>query len=396
MNKNLFITGMFRAGTTLLARMMNVHPQIVCASDPYRPFFNCFRDCIAEELEINIKPYAPLGDYFASIEELKLLQKIQSAHLNQPFPDNKRAELLKQIRSQGEPYSPKITEQLESISGDTFLEVYNNLMLLVPECYGSSNEEWTATKEVWCTEFVPVLARSYPEAKFMLIVRDPRAVCASKNVTDEKYPWLFLVRQWRKLSILTWVYKNLASFNDRVLLLRYEDLITNPEQTLQEICAFLRVAMDERALDPRNFVDGRGESWVQNTSYQDKKRTFNRSSIDNWKNALGNTVVEYIEQLCFAEMKCYNYKLEIARKLGLRDEIALSPPYVALDEMAEWIKEFYRDRNSVSHLNEVAKEKLRQELLLVPDGMIEGIDDEVLESFFLSREFLNLARRLVL
>ncbi|MFW6289777.1 MAG: sulfotransferase [Mariniphaga sp.] len=73
--ENFFITGMFRSGTTLLARMLNTHKDIACASDPFRPFFNCFRDYIAKEIDVQVNPYDPLGSYFTDKKQYNLLKK---------------------------------------------------------------------------------------------------------------------------------------------------------------------------------------------------------------------------------------------------------------------------------------------------------------------------------
>lgn len=58
----LFIKGMFRSGTTHLARIHHAHDVIACASDPFRPFFNCLRDAVAEDIGYTVDSFDPLGD----------------------------------------------------------------------------------------------------------------------------------------------------------------------------------------------------------------------------------------------------------------------------------------------------------------------------------------------
>ena len=43
MKKSIFVTGLFRSGTTWLARALNSHPEISFESDPIAPIFNSFR-----------------------------------------------------------------------------------------------------------------------------------------------------------------------------------------------------------------------------------------------------------------------------------------------------------------------------------------------------------------
>ena len=62
----LFLFGIYRSGTTILARSLAGEKKIAFASDPIRPFFNWYRTKLQKEL--NPTNYEdnnrPLGDYF--------------------------------------------------------------------------------------------------------------------------------------------------------------------------------------------------------------------------------------------------------------------------------------------------------------------------------------------
>lgn len=389
MTRRLFISGMFRSGTTLVARMLHTHDNIVCASDPFRPFFNCLRDAVACDVGVSVDKFDPLGDYFADQSEVELFDAVQQTTFNRQFPDDVRDELYERIISHAEPFSPKITSRLDEIQGETFRDVYDDLWSYIPVAYGERNEQWEATKEVWTTEFTPALARAYPDSKFIQIVRDPRAVCASKNVRqDVKYPWLFLIRQWRKLAILSNQYD--SQFQDRVQVICYEDLVTSPQDTVTNICEFLDIEVDRQLLDPSNFVDGAGEQWLQNTSYEGSKASFNTNSVDKWKDILTDREVEYIEQLSYPEMRLYDYVPEISQ-FGLSDDLIFDPPRIPREELADWITEYYGDWEYVDHTNAVGTEQLRQQLLMLPDHRFEHIDKQLLKAYFLEPEHAELA-----
>jgi hypothetical protein len=390
MSNRLFIMGMFRSGTTLFARMLHTHENIVCASDPFRPFFNCLRDDIAREVGVPVDDFDPLGDYFADAESVELFDAVQQATLERTFPDSVRDELHERIISHAEPFSPKITERLDGIRGETFRDVYDDLWSYVPEAYGEGGEGWEATKEVWTTEFTPVLAREYPDSKFLHVVRDPRAVCASKNVKEDvKYPWLFLTRQWRKLAILSYLYD--ARFEDRVHVVRYEDLVQYPRETADAICDFLDIDLDEAVLDPSNFVDGAGEQWLQNTSYEGSNASFNTDSVDKWRGVLTDREMEYIEQLTYPGMSVYDYDHD-SSDFGLSDALVFDPPRVPVDELADWIKEYYGDWDRVDHVNEVGTEQTRQRMLTTEEDSFERIGDHLRKAYFLDTEYAETAR----
>jgi hypothetical protein len=390
----LFIFGMFRSGTTLLARMLHTHDEIACASDPFRPFFNYFRYEIATETEVNVNPYDPLGDYFADSDELDLFRTIQESTLERPFPGSEKGRLKEKIISHAEPFSPKITDHLDTINGESFKQVYNSLLSNISHAYGSGSESWLGSKEVWSTEFVPPVAESYLDSKFILMVRDPRAVVASKNVQeDTKYPWLFLIRQWRKLAILTWLYRHDPKYTERVLVVRYEDLVQSPESTANRMCEFLDLDVDEDILDPGEFRDGHGDLWLQNTSYADEneRTSFNTDSVDKWKNVLDDRTIEFVEQLCFAEMGSFDYQYAGSGTLGLSAELVSNPPTVPFDELAEWIQS-YEEQTVVSQITDIGIEQARQHLLSCSNDTADRIDTEVIEAFFLDKKFWQTAR----
>jgi len=385
----LFVSGMFRSGTTLMARMLHTHRDIACASDPYRPFFNCFRDSVAAELGVEVEPYAPLGSYFADDDQRRIFDTIQTASLDRDF-DRDRNALLNRIRSHGRQFSPRIIENLAQAPGKTFEDVYRNLLDEVPEHYGDGTEEIVGTKEVWTTEFVPVLAEAFPEAKFLLVVRDPRAVAASNNVNeDRQYPWTFLARQWRKLAILAWVHDSRPAIADRVHLVRYEDLVESPDETATDLCEFLDIDLDERILDPSNFVDGRGEQWLQNTSYDEGGASFNTDSVDKWRGVLDAPTVAFLEQLCSPTMDLLGYGAAESPNIGIDDSLLLDPPTVIPERMADWITPRYEGRSATAVRSELGTEHVRQRMLRCEDSVRERLDEETIRTYFLNVQYFE-------
>jgi hypothetical protein len=372
--------------------MLHTHRNIACASDPYRPFFNSLRDSIAEEIDVETPPYAPLGSYYADEEQRRLFETIQSTSLDREF-DRNRETLLSRVRSHGRQFSPRIIEDLTEVPGETFGDVYRNLLTKVPAQYGDGDEQWQATKEVWTTEFVPALAKAFPESRFLLVVRDPRAVAASNNVEETtKYPWMFLARQWRKLAILSWAYDRNPEFGDRVEVVRYEDLVQSPRETATDMCEFLDIDLDERILDPSNFVDGHGDQWLQNTSYDDGGASFNTDSVDKWQNVLTDRETALIEQCCLPSMDQFGYDLSASSGLGIEDELLLAPPVVESAEMADWISNYYPNRTQHSLREELGSEGIRQRLLLCDDAVLTQLDDATVRSYMLSEAFCIAAR----
>lgn len=100
---------------------------------------------------------------------------------------------------------------------------------------------------------VPTLLTHFPDAKFIHIVRDGRAIMASFfNLTWGPAHPKSAAESW--LRKLTPGLAAECAYPDRVLRVRYEDLIEEPKKTLQSICAFANLPYREEMLTGSGFA----------------------------------------------------------------------------------------------------------------------------------------------
>jgi len=393
MNK-LFITGMIRSGTTLLERMLNSHSEIVSVSEPFRPFYNLFYSIISQQAGIDSQDYEPIGDFFADGLKINAFKILQNTTFDRDFPDDKRESLLQQIKGFLSKFSEKnIVNNLECIKGKSFKDVLDNLMLHIIKYYANGNEKYIGTKEIWIMPFIPLLARTYPESRFIIIMRDPRGVIASKNSQkNRKNPWLYLARMWRELAILTWIYSNDKFLKERIYVISYEKMIKKPETHARKLCKFLNVEYDEAMIKPERFKWLDGSKWLQNSTFDKKETGFNTSSIDVWKRKLDRIEIEYIEKLCFCEMMLWGYRSYTrTTEYDLKGKLLLDPPMISSDDIVEWMKHNSENKTKLSIINDLGKEKVREEFFRISEDMLDKIDDEVIESYFLNQKYLKYA-----
>ena len=389
MSNKLFTFGMFRSGTTFLSRLINAHPEILCASEPYLPFFKWLRNDVARVEGIDIPQQEPFHSYYADSETLPLYRSIQGLdNMDRPFPDDEREPLRERIHERhqgtGDPVDePDIMDALNEITGGTFGEVYESLFSLISQAYDKPSVEWVGTKETWITEFSPVLSRQYPDARFIFIVRDPRAVLSSSNKSFPKKSWLFLVRQWRKLAMLSWLYAHEKEFSDRTLLIQYENLIREPETVVENICELLDLETHPAMLDPSSFTDPGGREWTQNTSFSNPKKTFDTSAIDRWKSTLDPDVVRFVEELSYEEMSLFGYDFVEATTGDISTETLFSPPEVSTEEMPDWFLDFRGPSGPLDQTNELSKELTRKRLLSLGGGAATNVPEDIRDGYFL-------------
>ncbi len=406
----ILVSGMFRSGTTLISKVLNAHPGISCVSDVYTPFFNALRDVLGEELGLRHVQMEFLHDYFAAPDESSLYHAILAGDLHVAFPDTSREPLLSRIRSRGRMTCPKIVANLKELPGRTFAEVYLFLLRFIEIHYGKKDTQWIGNKEVWISEFIPRIARTNPLAKFVLMERDPRAVCASKNVgslkasnkvSGERYPWLFLIRQWRKLAQVHLALLRDPSFKDRLFHFRYEDFVREPESHSRKLCEFLGLPFDHRMIEPSEFLDGFGQRWIQNSSYHATGKAdgfltftsteprFDVSKATQWKTALSGGEIAFIEALCYPEMRYYGYDLTRIDPLNIPSCLFSNPPVMGTEEMQEWIREKRQFASTFSQVNEMGAEFLRHQFYQNREAYSAVQKAELSKAYFLTEEIFD-------
>lgn len=338
----LFISGMFRSGTTLLSRMINTHTRVACASDPLRPLFNSFRYTAAgKKYQAQHDRFEPLADY---IDQPDLLATILGADLNTPidFPGQK---LLDLIQKSARPYSGLWADSLKMPDlKDSYAQWLHHCLEHVRSIYGvSGTKDIIAFKEVWATEMVPCFHRLFENAKSLIIVRDPRDVAASKKKTENQYPFFFMARQWRKLAFLA--NRMAHVYPKKVKTIKYEDLVSSPESVITEICDFITVPFETELLNPLNYKDGDNLPWKQNTSYMPKeKQTINRASVGKWKTILDEQELSLIELICYDMMKKWGYSPSLSLNELLHAPVS-EFKRLPQSSLAEWIRPYSFDQS---------------------------------------------------
>jgi hypothetical protein len=97
-------------------------------------------------------------------------------------------------------------------------------------------------KRRWCektpdhVQHLPVLAATFPRAKFIHLIRDGREVACSVNRRQKRQPELVIYR-WKQLVRLG--RSDGARLGDRYTELRYEDLTSSAEDEMRRVCQFL-------------------------------------------------------------------------------------------------------------------------------------------------------------
>ncbi len=163
---------------------------------------------------------------------------------------------------------------------------------------------------------VPTLLAWYPQARVIHTFRDPRAVYVSlrRKERPEKltgfgraarrlgtpfdlYAMANLIHRWRWMARLHRDYA--TRYPDRYLLLRFEDLVSDPAATAEQLASFLGISFDPAML----------EQVVLNSSFAGggKPAGIDAATVDRWRAHLGRREIGLFARFCGEDLAEFGY-----------------------------------------------------------------------------------------
>ena len=169
--------------------------------------------------------------------------------------------------------------------------------------------------------YIEALSRAFPDARFLILRRDPRAVVASWHKASwSKSTSTQIAEKWRRYSKA--MRRAGRSLPGRCLEVRYEALVSNPTAVLKLVCNFLGTSFDPRML----FYHQRDASSPDECV--DNELTFESpdpSRIDAWRLATPVGELRRIEAICAHEMALSGYSRDTSIRERLPTSLAVLP-----------------------------------------------------------------------
>jgi hypothetical protein len=271
----VFIVGCPRSGTTLLQRMLDAHPAVAVAPETFfiRRFWT---------------HRATYGDLQHDAAFERLLRDITAT----PAFDEMGldADAFRTAAQNGE---------------RSYAALFRLLLRRFADQRGAAVVGEKTPNHVL---YLPTLHDFFPDARFIHLVRDPRAVVNSWR----SVPWSS-GRVWRDAEI--WVEYVAAGraaapgLSEALQVVSFEDLVRAPERVLRRVCAHLTldydpamVAFHERT--PQT-VNVEREPWKANTT-----QPIDPSVAERWRTALTPGQVVEVEAVAAEEMPHWGYTPE--------------------------------------------------------------------------------------
>ena len=365
------------------------------ACDPFFPLFPSLRNVIMlsspdPRLRSSFDPSSPLDDYYFSDQRLRIMDAIQAGDLHGPFHPSDWDRVREAVVGRMKHECADLVPHLDGMLGGTHKEIFDNGLAIITKGRNAQNRSWVGFKEVWIVEFFASLAQAYPEARFIVLLRDPRAVIASMQAMDrldvsQIAHTLSYARHWRKYVAFARHYGGDSGLAHRLMVVTYERLVTEPHKTARELCDFLEVEFDGGMLDPGRYVDySTGGTWRGNSSFAPTLSKISDEQRERWRTHIEPRALRLVEFVCGPEMRLAGYE-------PVSDADSTDPGPEVLDYMIENGRQPCSWRSDLGDPQlDYGFELFRRALLSAAE---ESLDAQLIRRSFLFEEVFRVIRQ---
>lgn len=279
MENPIFITGVYRSGTTLLTGLIGAHEEI----DIGHPTVQYYRYILKK----NIDP-STFKDIVQSID--------------------KRIDFRYGIKIDTKRIIDEIESQADLCGGISHKIIYD---CVTRGLHGFSGNRWSEKILLEWTN-IPTFLNMYPKGKVLHIIRDPRDVLASyKNMTYET-----------KDKYLDAIFNCLDSMQhgidyskkysaDSYYLVKFEDLVNDKLNEMKRICKFLDLEFKKSDYEDSKIKEGAGDGEVNLTvkTHSAFPESSSQKSFKRWDSKLSLNELNFAEAVLNNEMIHFGYEL---------------------------------------------------------------------------------------
>jgi hypothetical protein len=275
-DRPLFIIGTERSGSNLLRLILNSHEAVHVPHPPHVVHY-----------------FAPLERYYGDLREKARFERLV-------------ADVLRLVRTHIHRWELPITAQ-ELARAARWRDVFGVTAGLYDLALEASGKAFWGCKSTFMIDHVETVLRHYPAARFIHLVRDPRDVAASskRSVFNPYHPAL-TARLWCRQQ-MTGRELHLRVGRDSLLRVRYEELLSAPEETVAQVCAFLGEPFDVKMLRFHETEEAR-KSASLSRSWRNTARPILSDNAGKWESGLRKHEVLQVERIAGPLMAYYGYQ----------------------------------------------------------------------------------------
>lgn len=309
MPKVNYIIGIGRSGTSLLMSLLGSHPAIHTPPENYFSVF--FAKAFSSKKSFTIK-------------EIELINRFNIAF------------------GKLQPYVGFEYQMPEKILKQGFDGTYLELCKIIYSSFKhipfpDKNPDIFIDKNPSNTLFLKKLNSFNPEAKYILMIRDYRGNLLSRkesinllspNIVFNAIRWTFFTRR-----ALRWKKK----FPDKVMTIRYEDLVENPDKWIEIVFSFLEVdpilSKNLQKQERTGYVNYKEDPEIEKSTrarkkYEDLSKPIFKNRVNKWKDNLSPGEISIADIFCHKVGSEFNYNEQ--KNISLISRILIRFRYIFL------------------------------------------------------------------
>jgi hypothetical protein len=290
-----FIAGQAKSGTTLLAALLDNHPQLLVLPEETAYFPTV------------LTKYAPRGrpaqfDYLTK-------QSLSNVLFGGPCKWGKRN------------YSTLPREKfLETFEREAFASAntQEDLLVLMVKAYAATLERAPDTVGRWVEKtpanrnHIPAILARFPHAKILVTLRDPRAILAAQIALEKtrktgRFSTYYVIAHWRVAAMLA---RRVGNKEIPGLVVPYERLVCEPARTMEKVCAYLEIDFDPATVLTPTKV---GQFWSGNSATRINFSEISPEPATRWQRELSEEEIGWVEWHCRDLMPEFGYEPRLSR-----------------------------------------------------------------------------------
>ncbi len=323
----IFIIGTERSGTNLLRLMLNAHSAIAVPHPPHIMKF--------------FAPLVPLyGDLTRDRNFRTLIGDVCTMVELHPYPWE---------------ISPDRERVFREARGRDLISVY---FAIYDQYLAWSGKRRWCCKSTFMIDHVGEILSHHPSARFIFMVRDGRdvAVSARESIFNHFHVYYSALRWQREQRLgLEW---RARLPGEQIMLLKYEELLAAPEETVRRLCTFLGEEFEPQMLEYHRSREAQ-KSGSLSISWENTSRPVMRENREKFRTRLTRSEIFLFEAIAMGELRQLGYELtEPEAELVSRREELLRPRLSyriaeLLMSLRAEARHLLKDRNSLLRVKKI-------------------------------------------
>jgi Sulfotransferase family len=294
-----FIAGQAKSGTTLVAALLDNHPELLVLPQETAYFPTVLRK------------YGDAGrraqfDYLTKESFSRVLfggEPKWREHEYKDFPQQEFHETFERIAFER-------------------ANVQSDLLALMAEAYAETIGAPLDRIKRWIEKtpanrnHVDEIFTRFPQAKLLVTLRDPRAILATqialeKTRQTKRFSVYYVIAHWRVAAKLA---RRVRAGDVPGLFVPFEQLVSEPASIMKSVCDYLEVQFDpEVVLTPTKI----GEPWGGNSAAQIAFSKVSAEPASRWEKELSEDEIGWVERHCRDLMPEFGYEPRLkSRRVG--------------------------------------------------------------------------------